>query len=128
MCIRDSPNVESYKSSLYGFTLGAPIIKNKLFFFVNGELENSTSPGILWTPSQEEGGSGDNQNHISRTWIKDLKTISDFVKDKYGYDPGSYDKFDDFESKNWKLMARLDWNINKSHKLSLRFNLSLIHI
>ena len=27
-----------------------------------------------------------------------------------------------FESKNWKLMARLDWNINKSHKLSLRFN------
>ena len=37
------------------------------------------------------------------------------------YDPGSYDKFDDFESKNWKLMARLDWNINKSHKLSLRF-------
>ena len=118
----DVPNVESYKSSLYGFTLGAPIIKNKLFFFVNGELENSTSPGILWTPSQEEGGSGDNQNHISRTWIKDLKTISDFVKDKYGYDPGSYDKFDDFESKNWKLMARLDWNINKSHKLSLRFN------
>ena len=76
----------------------------------------------MWTPSQEEGGSGDNQNHISRTWIKDLKTISDFVKDKYGYDPGSYDKFDDFESKNWKLMARLDWNINKSHKLSLRFN------
>nr|WP_252197865.1 carboxypeptidase regulatory-like domain-containing protein [Bacteroides ovatus] len=63
----DVPNVESYKSSLYGFTLGAPIIKNKLFFFVNGELENSTSPGILWTPSQEEGGSGDNQNHISRT-------------------------------------------------------------
>ena len=51
-----------------------------------------------------------------------MKTISDFVKDKYGYDPGSYDKFDDFESKNWKLMARLDWNINKSHKLSLRFN------
>src|SRR3712207_5541723 len=95
---------------------------DKLFFFVNAELENSTSPGILWTPNKENNGSGDNKMHISRTWIGDLKTVSDFVRNTYGYDPGNYEKFDDFESKNWKIMARMDWNINKAHKLSLRFN------
>lgn len=118
----DVPNVKSYRSSMYGFTLGAPIVKDKLFFFVNAELENSTSPGILWTPNKENNGSGDNKMHISRTWIGDLKTVSDFVRNTYGYDPGNYEKFDDFESKNWKIMARMDWNISKAHKLSLRFN------
>lgn len=51
-----------------------------------------------------------------------MRTISDFVKTKYDYDPGQYENFNNFQSDNWKLMARIDWNIHQNHKLTVRFN------
>ncbi len=116
----DIVNSDVYRSSIYGLTLGGPILKNKLFFFISGELENSQSPGILWKPSTN--GEGDNANHISRTTYSDLETMSNFLKKTYNYDPGQYSEFDPFQSKNWKLMARVDYNINPRHNVSLRFN------
>lgn len=116
----DIQNFNVYRSSTYGLTLGGPILKDKLFFFVSAELENSDSPGILWRPSTN--GVGDSQNKISRTTMSDLATMSDFLKKTYNYDPGQYGEFDPFESKNWKLMARLDWNVNERNNVSLRFN------
>lgn len=118
----DVPNVSNYNSQLYGATVGGPIIKNKLFFFLNAEMEKKETPGILWTPNEKENASGDSQTYTSRTWIGDLRTMSDFMKSKYNYDTGTYDKFDNFQSDNWKLMARVDWNIHQNHKLTLRFN------
>lgn len=118
----DVKNADSYNSKLYGATVGGPIIKDKLFFFLNAEMEKRETPGILWTPSENDNATGDNTAHISRTWVEDLRTISDFTKQKYGYDPGSYSQFDNFQSDNWKLMARVDWNIHQNHKLTLRFN------
>ena len=40
----------------------------------------------------------------------------------YNYDPGKYKDFDPFKNKNTKLLARIDWNINKDHKLTVRYN------
>ncbi len=40
---------------------------------------------------------------------------------KYGYDTGSWTSFPADES-NYKLMARLDWNITDKHHLALRYN------
>ena len=50
-----------------------------------------------------------------------MKKVSDFVKEKYGYDTGSYTNFPADES-NTKLLARLDWNITNQHRLALRYN------
>ena len=116
----DISNANVYRSSIYGLTLGGPILKNKLFFFVSGEIENSQSPGILWKPSTD--GNGSQPSYTSRTTYDDLAKMSDYLQKTYGYDPGQYSEFDPFESKNWKLMARVDWNINQRHNLSVRFN------
>lgn len=120
--IDDNPiaNSDVYRSNIYGLTIGGPILKNKLFFFISGEIENSEEPGILWSPSTN--GQSDFVNKISRTSYDDLATMSNFLKKTYNYDPGSYSEFDPFESKNWKIMARLDWNINANHNISLRVN------
>jgi len=104
--------------TIYGATLGAPIIKNKLFFFGNFEYEKSPNQVVNWKPS--ENGVADINNKISRTTVSDLQKVSDYLK-TYGYDTGSYTDFPGDES-NLKYMVRLDWNINKAHKMSVRYN------
>lgn len=102
---------------IYGFTLGGPIIKNKLFFFANYEHEENTSPGITFSPT---GGSG--IGNISQTPIDSLKKFADYLKSQYNYDPGAYDNFPNFVTANHKLLIKVDWNINKVHKLSVKYN------
>ena len=103
----------------YGFTLGGPIIKNKLFFFVSGEMINIPTIANRWRASED--GVADATNYISRTTVADLTRVSNFVKDKYGYDTGSFNSFP-ADEKNYKILARLDWNINDMHHLAFRYN------
>lgn len=110
------------RSTTYGFTLGGPIVKNKLFFFVNGEYAKSPTIANRWKGSQN--GVANSANYVSRTTLSDLQQVSDFVKTKYGYDTGSYTSFPADEN-NMKLLARIDWNINDKHKLALRYNYTL---
>ncbi len=110
---------EKAQTTTYGFTLGGPIIKNKLFFFVNGEMIKIPSIVNRWKGSDD--GKADPDNYISRTTNKDLEAVSKYMASKYGYDTGSWTSFPADES-NYKLMARLDWNINDKHKVALRYN------
>ena len=110
------------RNTTYGFTLGGPIIKNKLFFFVNAEY--STIPTVVNRWRGSANGEANPDAYISRTTLEDLQKVSDFVKDKYGYDTGSWTDYPATES-NMKLLARLDWNINDNHKLAVRYNYTL---
>ncbi|MBQ2172808.1 MAG: TonB-dependent receptor [Bacteroidales bacterium] len=107
------------RSTTYGLTLGGPIVKNKLFFFVNAEMSKVPSIVNRWKGSTD--GKADADAYISRTTNADLQRVSDFVKNKYGYDTGSWTDFPANES-NVKVLARIDWNINQQHKLALRYN------
>ena len=113
------------RKTTYGFTLGGPIVKNKLFFFVNAEFSKVPTVVNRWRGSVD--GVADEDNKISRTTIADLKRVSDFVKSKYGYDTGSYTSFPADED-NKKLLVRLDWNISDKHKLALRYNYTINNI
>ena len=113
---------EKDRNTTYGFTLGGPIIKNKLFFFVNAEY--STIPTVVNRWRGSEDGVAKPDAYISRTTLEDLQKVSEFVKEKYGYDTGSWTDYPATES-NMKLLARLDWNINDNHKLAVRYNYTL---
>ncbi len=110
------------RNTTYGFTLGGPIIKDKLFFFVNAEYSQVPTVVNRWHGSVD--GVANPDAYISRTKLDDLKRVSEFVKEKYGYDTGSWTDFPANES-NMKLLARIDWNINDNHKLALRYNYTL---
>lgn len=110
------------RTTTYGFTLGGPIVKNKLFFFVNYEYVNTPTIANRWRGSED--GKADANNYISRTKLSDLQKVSDFVKNKYGYDTGSYTNFPADES-NQKILARIDWNINDKNHLAVRYNYTL---
>ncbi len=104
----------------YGFRVGGPIIKNKLFFFLSGEYEQQSIPGVTWQPSTD-GIAVPDQN-ISRTTEADMIRVKDYLTSTYNYDPGKYSNFDPFQNKNHKILARIDWNISNNHKFTLRYN------
>jgi hypothetical protein len=104
----------------YGFRLGGPVIKNKLFFFVNVETGKEVRPGqlnVAATPSAPFGSSP----NISRPLATELETISTFLRDTYGYETGPYQGYD-LESSNQRFVARIDWNINDNHRFNIRYS------
>lgn len=104
--------------SIYGASLGGPIIKNKLFFFGNVEYEKRPEQVVTWRASTD--GNTDGQT-ISRVKESDLKGVSDFLNSQYGYETGSFKDFPADQS-NIKFLGRLDWNINDANKMSVRYN------
>ena len=107
------------RNTTYGFTLGGPIIKNKLFFFVNAEYAQTPSVAVRWRASED--GKGDADKYLSYATAEDMQAVKDYVKEKYGYDTGSFTDFPADES-NLKLLARIDWNINDNNRLAVRYN------
>ena len=116
---------EINRSTTYGFTLGGPIIKNKLFFFVNAEYSKIPSVVNRWRGS--ENGVAIPDDNISRTTLQDLETVRNFVYRNYKYETGSYTDFPANES-NAKVLARLDWNISQKHHLALRYNYTINNV
>ncbi len=91
----------------YGATVGGPIVKDKLFFFLNAERTEEPSEVIKYRPDNASASV--------------LDEIYDKLKNDYGYDAGSYTDYPGGNN-NLKLLARIDWNINDNNKLMFRFN------
>ena len=106
------------RNTTYGFTLGGPIIKNKLFFFVNAEYSQTPSVAVRWRASN---GVGNANSYLSYTTVEDMEAVQAHVSEKYGYDTGSFTDFP-ADKNNLKLLARVDWNINDAHRLAVRYN------
>ncbi|MBQ3722397.1 MAG: TonB-dependent receptor [Bacteroidales bacterium] len=107
------------RSTTYGATLGGPIIKNKLFFFVNFEYSKIPTVANRWMASTD--GVGDEALHLSYCTVDDLERVKEHVASRYGYDTGSYTEFP-ADQNNVKALARIDWNINDKNHLALRYN------
>ncbi|ADZ12064.1 TonB-dependent receptor [Riemerella anatipestifer] len=109
-----------------GLTIGGPIVKNKLFFFVSAEREVSTganaSGANLWKASQD--GIADPVSNISRVKESDLIAVRNHLIDRWGYDPGRYQGYaNEAMQTGDKLLIRLDWNISDKHKFAIRYNI-----
>ena len=104
-----------------GFTVGGPIIKNKLFFFANFEYAADVTPGSSYrvrdNENQEWGGKT-NYVRPTRAFMEEVKA---YLAKEYGYNPGRYEGYS-LSTPDWKLMARLDWNINDNHKFNVRYS------
>lgn len=113
------PNAKR-SNKTYGASVGGPIIKDKLFFFLNYESEKRTQPGQ--TSVAKRSATDDNPNATS-VLASDLDNLRQYLINNYQYDPGRYEGYD-FETDNKKFLGRLDWNINPRHRLTFRYTTS----
>ncbi|WP_129714182.1 TonB-dependent receptor [Pedobacter sp. SYP-B3415] len=100
----------------FGFRLGGPIVKDKLFFFVNGEITRRSAPFSAFQANR--GTTGPN---ISRVAYADMLTVQNLMMSRYGYDVGQIDGYTNETEAN-NITARLDWNISNTQKLTIRYN------
>jgi hypothetical protein len=100
-----------------GFSFGGPIVKDKLFFFVNAELEDRSDLGSNFIAARP-GLSGE---QVSRVEAADLELVSSALRDQFGYETGPYEGFL-FDQDNVKGIFKLDWNIGKNQTLTATYN------
>lgn len=98
-----------FMNNQYGFRFGGPIVKDKLFFFVNAELQRVQSP--LFNNAGEAGSA------ISVATAQSIAAKALAM----GYDVGSYGP-QDVQTQNNKVFAKFDWNINPKNQLTFRYN------
>ena len=111
-------------STTWGASFGGPIIKDKLFFFANGEYQSNISAGPSgtarvnasdeWSPSS---------GTVHRPLQSDMDNMLSFLNNTYGYNPGRYQGYS-LDTPSYKFLARIDWNINENNKLNFRFSKS----
>ena len=97
-----------FTAQTFGARLGGPLIKNKLFFFANAEIQRDEEP----RPFVPE-------DYIGDATIADIEAVAQKLRDDFGYEPGEFlnnNQTTDGE----KFLVKLDWNINAKHKLTAR--------
>ncbi len=104
----EAEKLDEFSNTLYGASIGGPIVKDKVFFFVNAEIENRE------TPSPFDFGT-----YRGDATPADLEALRTHVTNTYDYDPGEFgniiDKLDGV-----RLFGKLDFNLNNTNKLTVR--------
>lgn len=118
--VRDNPNGDPFNGfndeQTYGFTLGGPIIKDTLFFFLNYERFKRSAPGPAFGPS---GSGAATEVNISQAQIDEITSIA---RNVWGMEVGSLAGSDELETDVEEYAAKIDWNINDSHRASYRYS------
>jgi hypothetical protein len=102
--------IENFSDYQTGFRLGGAIIKNKLFYFTAIEIARRNEP-VAFAPGSEGAAIP----------FELAKSLYDTVLSRYQYDLGSYQDVA-LKINSEKFFAKLDWNLNSVHKLSIRHN------
>jgi len=111
-------NVGTFTYRNTGGWAGGPIIKSKLFAFGNYEDELNKSP---LTTFRSNSGNEPVAGQVTRVLASDLTTLSNYLKNNFNYDTGSFDNVPR-ETPAKRFLIRSDYNINNSSKVSFRYN------
>ena len=109
--LSERTRVADFSRKTYGASLGGPIVKDKVFFFTNVEIQNDVTP----IPFNIETYT----NEPDRASVNDLNGLSSFLQNTYNYDPGSFGATSD-DLEGLKFFGKIDINLNDNNKLTFR--------
>jgi hypothetical protein len=98
-----------------GFSVSGALVRNKLFYYLNAEIERTDDAGTNFVANRGRSGFG-----ISRVRASTMDSIRARLA-TYNYETGPYEGYI-HETNNNKLLLKLDWNVSDAHTASLRFN------
>lgn len=108
----DERPIATFNDKQFGASIGGPIRKDKLFFFLNADLTRKDTPSGF----SADGSSGQNFGHTA-----DVERVRSIAQARYGYDPGGLGEFIK-NTESSKVFGRLDFNLSDDHRLTLRHN------
>ncbi|MCW3092710.1 MAG: outer rane receptor for ferrienterochelin and colicin [Ferruginibacter sp.] len=100
----------AFQNKTTGIRIGGAIVKNKLFYFLLAEIQRDDRPQPFGFANYT-GAS----NRLSA-----VDSLANFLKTKYGYDPGSYLDNPEKVQAN-RYTGKIDWNLNNDNKLSVSY-------
>jgi hypothetical protein len=98
-----------------GASFSGPLQRDRLFFYLSAELERTEEPGSNFIANRGTAGFG-----VSRVTATIMDSISDRLA-TYGYETGPYEGYTN-ETRNNKVLAKLDWNVNTANTATIRYN------
>lgn len=98
---------DDFSNEVYSVSVGGPIIKDRLFFFVSYENEERTRLA--------------NELTLSQSGLDDLARIQNIATNVWGFDAGTFQAPSNQIAEEESLLVKLDWNINDFHRASLRY-------
>jgi len=98
----------------FGATVGGPIIKDTLFFFLSYEESKTLAPGPTFGPV---GAGATNTVNITQDQIDRITQIAN----GYGLTPGGLGA-SNANQDNKLYLGKIDWNITDGHRASFRYN------
>lgn len=104
-----------------GFSVGGPIVKDKLFYFLNFEYEADVENGQMRFARQKETAEWGSSTQYNRPTVGMMDSIRQYLIKNYQYDPGEYQNYS-YSTPDYKLIARLDWNINDNNRFNIRYS------
>jgi outer membrane receptor protein involved in Fe transport len=117
--------VPSLEQTQAGFSIGGPIIKDKLFFFANYEIDKRSDLGSSFIANNGDGVTGVNESRVLESDLisvyNALTNLKDASGNNFGYNPGAYQGFIHNSNSN-KGIIKIDWNINDNNKLAVIYN------
>jgi hypothetical protein len=110
-------NPGTFEFANTGGWLGGPVVRNKIFFFGNIEDEALTQPG---TTFRANAGGEPVAGSVTRVLASDLQQLSSYMSSNFGYSTGGYEGYD-FETPARRYLAKGDYNLNASNKITFRY-------
>lgn len=108
-------------NNIVGFTLGGPLVKDKLFLFLNAEYTVDNVAGSTRQARADESEPYGGSTSFTRPTVSQMEAMRDFLVQHYGYDPGRYQNYS-YNTPDYKVLARLDWHVNDNNQFNIRFN------
>ena len=103
-----------FDETRWGFSVGGPIIQDKLFFFASYEKADGVD---VFDRCAGDEACATPVLGVSRAQLDRIATIA---RDQYGYEPG--EGILNAANEDEKYLIRLDWNINEDHNAALTYN------